>query len=563
MIKHSISNIDNRYIFLISDTKGEMLKLEEYLNKIPSYMFLPSFSGVPNPEVHLDSFVKNGKKIYFCFSGLYKEIITWCQKNGIKTTLTLDMFRSEPGISLEDFKAQVLAWNLKYTPYEYQLEAAYNIISYNQSLSEIATRAGKTLIGYIIFRWLMEEGKIKNILMICPSVFLVKQGHQDFSEYAEFFKTDTVWAQGEMCSSSNLTIGTFQSLVKKCDKKSSKYNPKFFDKFDCVLVDEVHNAKAKSIKMILQQDFMKRVKYRFGFSGTLPLDGTLESFNVQELMGGKIQDITSKELRDGGYISEIEIKQIRIKYPSMEQNENIKNLYMKCGEYLCSNYVMNGTKQVLRSKENREFNMIHEKKLPFALTTYKKQSSKEEYINYLVDLCKAQGSNLLTLENYVAMFSQKKINIIKDIVSKCDGNTILFFHYKEYCRHVYNILKESFPNKEVIIMTGDTNIKKRGEIQEMMKIRDDVIFCASYGVSSTGLTLRLEYGIFVESFKSHIIVKQSAGRGLCLDPSSGKEKFVLYDIIDCLPDTKRIYMQGLHKCKLYKQEEFNYRIIEK
>ena len=92
-----------------------------------------------------------------------------------------------------------------------------------------------------------------------------------------------------------------------------------------------------------------------------------------------------------------------------------------------------------------------------------------------------------------------------------------------------------------------------------MKENDNVILCANYGVSSTGLTLRLNWGVFVESFKSHVIVKQSAGRGLCLDPS--KETCELYDIIDCLP-TGRLKAQGSQKIKLYKREEFDYKIIE-
>ncbi len=554
MIYHKISSIDKRYIFLFSNDVGEMRELENHLNKIPSYMFLPSYSSIPKPEVHLDSFMKDGKKVYFCFSGLYREIINWCNRKEIETTLTPELFKIEHNWTIEEFTNTIKGWNLKYDPYDYQIESAYNIVSYSQSLSEIATRAGKTLIGYIVFRWLMEKKVINNILMICPSIFLVKQGYNDFNEYAEFFKTSTVWAKGEMVEGDNLTIGTFQSLVKKCDKSSKKYNPKFFNKFDCILVDEVHNAKSASIKTILQQDFMKRVKYKFGFSGTLPLANTLESFSVQELMGGKIQDITSKELRDGGYISEIEIKQYRISYPSMDNNSHILNQYLHCGEYLCSNYEMDGSKRILRDKEDREFNMIHKKILPYTLREYKKKSTKRSYVDYMIDLCKSKGSNLLTLENYIAHHSIKKINIIKDILKNCNGNTILFFHYKEYCNYIHKILKEEFPDREVIVMTGSTNIKKREKIQEIMKERDDVILCASYGVSSTGLTLRLEYGIFVESFKSHTIVKQSAGRGLCLDPDSGKEKFVLYDLIDVLPDTKKIYMQGVHKCKIYKQE---------
>ena len=108
-------------------------------------------------------------------------------------------------------------------------------------------------------------------------------------------------------------------------------------------------------------------------------------------------------------------------------------------------------------------------------------------------------------------------------------------------------------------MTGATTPKKREAYKKLMKDNDNVVLCANYGVSSTGLTLRLKYGVFVESFKSHIIVKQSLGRGLCLDPS--KDHFELYDIIDCLP-TNRIKVQGVQKCKIYKQEDFKYDIIQ-
>ena len=125
--------------------------------------------------------------------------------------------------------------------------------------------------------------------------------------------------------------------------------------------------------------------------------------------------------------------------------------------------------------------------------------------------------------------------------------------------NIGEILKEEFKDRQVICMTGATSPKKREQYKKLMKENDNVVLCANYGVSSTGLTLRLNWGIFAESFKSHVIVKQSAGRGLCLDPT--KERFELYDIIDCLP-TGRIRTQGIQKVKLYSQEEFECNIIE-
>lgn len=574
MITYSIPKTDSRYLFLKSDNETEMRRLTEYLNKVPQYQFLPSYSGIPKPEVHLDVHRReDGQRVYFCFSGLYLEILNWCREHGVQTTLNDDVFHRPLQHTLEEFIDIVKGWDLNLTPHDYQFECAYNILSYQQSLSEIATRAGKTLIGYMIFRYSMEYLGVKKILMIVPSITLVRQGYEDFNSYAEFFSTETVWAKGESVSSANLTIGTFQSLVKKCDKKSPKYDPHFFDGYDCVLVDEVHNAKASSIKTILSQPFMRTIKLKFGFSGTLPLKGTLESFSVQELMGGKIQDVTPRELIDGGFISDIYITQYRLQYPTLDKSKSLRNTYIRCGEYLCSSFITNDKgKKTLRPQDKRDMCMIYEKKLPYTFTQLRKKvidvCNKEDnflirnnhilsYADFIIDSCKASGSNLLMLENYVSHQSSKKVELIKDIVTNNEGNGIIFFHYNEYCKYIYNILKEAFPDKTVLCMTGATTPKMRESYKKMMKERDDVILCANYGVSSTGLTLRLSWGVFAESFKSHVIVKQSAGRGLCLDPN--KDKFLLYDIIDCLP-TMRLSLQGKHKAKLYSQEGFKYKI---
>ena len=85
-------------------------------------------------------------------------------------------------------------------------------------------------------------------------------------EYKEFFSTEEVWAGGEMCTGSNLTIGTFQSLIRKLDRKSKKYDPKFFDKFDVVCVDEISDfldSKCKFID-IVAADLQRGVNENIG-----------------------------------------------------------------------------------------------------------------------------------------------------------------------------------------------------------------------------------------------------------------------------------------------------------
>ena len=74
MIHIKYNPSDKRYIFLYGDD-GELKKLESYLNRIPSYQFLPSFSGIPKPEVFLFKFKKDGKVIYYTYAGLWKQVV--------------------------------------------------------------------------------------------------------------------------------------------------------------------------------------------------------------------------------------------------------------------------------------------------------------------------------------------------------------------------------------------------------------------------------------------------------------------------------------------------------
>lgn len=545
---------DLRYIFLTGDL-NEIRTIQGHFNKVPQYMFLPSFQGVPKPEVFVyESKLKNGKPIHFAFSGLWKHIVDFCTSKNIQVDGIDDFFKYTGfRLTLEQFTEYIANWNLNITPRDYQIRAAWLILKYRQSCSQLATRSGKTLVSYLVFRYLLESGTAKKILMIVPSVQLVKQGVGDFKEYAEFFRSGTVWADGETAASDNLTIGTFQSLIRRCDKKSKKYDPQFYNGYDVILVDEAHTSKCQSIKNILAQPFLKGVKLKFGFSGSLPEENTIDNFAVHSLLGPKIQDIRSKELMNDGYITPIDITQIRINYP---MNKELHDLYVKCGEYLCGNDV-NENGEVVKL-EKKEFTMTNKKTLPYAVREVKNLYDEDEYREYLIELCKANGANLLVLEQMLVHRSERRIELLDKLVREFKKNCIVFAHHTEYITFVYKHLKETFPNRNVYKITGTTTIKARDKIIKALVEDKDAILVASYGCLSTGITLRnLDYGIMFQSFKSQIINKQSLGRGLCLAP--GKEKFYLYDVIDCFP-TGRLEAQGKAKAKLYESEGFEYKI---
>lgn len=572
MIEMMYNPADLRYIFLTGDEtelqscRGKSKKipnLEDFLNVIPSYQFLPSFRGVPKPEVFLHKFkTKLGTTVYYCHSGLWKTIYDWCISHNITVKLP-DQFNNfkytDFDLTLEEFTDYVNSWEITLNPYPYQLKAAWLILKYRQSLSQLATRAGKTLIAYMVFRYMVEKMGAKKILMIVPNTSLVKQAVGDFDNYKEFFDMETVWAGGELYENSNLTIGTFQSLVKKADKKSTKYDPHFFDPYDIVLVDEAHTLKCESINTILNQNFMKNVKLKFGFSGSLPAENTIDSFCCHSLMGPTIQDVRSKELMDGGFITPIEITQIYIDHPSSPE---LDKLYIECGEYLNSitvteEYVNRNGKLKKREKllpaEQRVFTQQYVKELPLVLKEMR-SGDQIEYRDYLIDLCKAKGSNILMLEQMLVHRDQKRLDVMVDLLDGFKKNSIIYFHHTEYGRFLFKYIQSKFPDRHIYYIDGKTTVKKRQEILQNLLVDKDAILIASYGCCSTGLTFKnLDYGIFAQSFKSHIITLQSLGRGLCL--ANDKEKYYLYDLIDVFP-TGRLKSQGSAKMRLYKEQKF-------
>ena len=599
MIHFTFSDSDNRYLFLkcdwtaeeYIDTYEQDIKqyvkkhafelLKKHINLTDPICYLGTYSGPPFTQDFIFDYVQpSGQRILWCSIGLWQVIYKWLKANNLKYDgLDPKRFKRNMIHTFDEFKEIVDSWGLAYTPRPYQYEAAYKIIEWNKSVSQLATRAGKTLISYIIFRYCMEYLGVKKILMIVPSIDLVKQAYNDFNEYAEFFNTECIWSGGKLVESSNLTVGTFQSLIKFLDRKGKKYNPHFFDGYDCVFVDEVHRATAAQIKNIISQPFMNKVKIAFGMTGTLPKEKTIEHYSLHALLGAKIQEITPRELMDEGYISDIEINQYRLNYKDIDKQ---KKLFIECAEYALSNDVLKPTTKNPKKKEkvkleHPRFLIQYEKEFPLGLqivknsiysdTTLTDEQKDEKYIGVLQDNIKASiKTNQLVVEKMMIHFMDERINVLcNDVLSNCPYNTLVLAHHTEYLEYVANEIKKRMPDKIICVIHGDTKSKERDKIKEILKENNNCILVASYGCIGTGITLsNLCFGVLFESFKSDIINMQSLGRGLGL--SKYKDKYVVYDFIDCfdsLVSSKAIFRQGKEKIKIYEKNKYDYKIIVK
>lgn len=553
---------DPRYIFLTTDPENKqdlehIAALEKHMNKIPQYMLLPTFSGVPEPSVFLDKFKgQDGNYIYYCSAGLWVEIHNFFASKGwpIKEDVIDNQFKYTPfNLTKAQFNELVESWGLNLTPHDYQLNAAWLILKYNMSLSELATRAGKTFVFYLVARAAKEVLGANKILMIVPSIHLVKQGVKDLQDYKEYFNSEQIWSGGEQVKMADLTIGTFQSLVRKADPRYKKYDPDFFNDYDVICVDEAHKSPCKSIKTILALESFKRVKIRFGFTGTLPKPNTIEWLACQAILGPKIQEIGSRMLIEEGFLADPIIKQFRIKYDP----KSLQDIEIKASEYLLSSYVLEGGNKVLLPADQREFTMIHKKRLPTALIDAKRLYEPDEYLKFMKKML-AGSSRTLNMEQLVTMFSKPRLELMDNIIKNLNKNIIVFAHNVEYIKYLEAHFKTMFPEKTIYRITGATTLKKRQAILNEMLDLNNCILIGGYGVISTGLTMRnIDYAIFAQSFKSDSLTRQSIGRGLIR--TEDKTKFFIYDIMDEYP-TGKLHNQAVEKIKTYKQQKFEYSI---
>jgi superfamily II DNA or RNA helicase len=249
-------------------------------------------------------------------AGLWKEVIDICKEYDLQFTLNDITNLFDASLTVDIFNEWVDDFfkNSDIKPRDYQVDAAFKILRYRRCLAELATSAGKTLISFMVVAYMLEKLEKKKILMIVPNVSLVVQAAGDFEQYNKSrvpIRIQQIYAGVKLRPSSNIVIGTYQSLVK--------YDEEYFSQFDAVFVDETHKAKATSIQTIMDKCW--HCDYRFGLSGTIPKRGTVSRLSLMSAMGPLVTQVKANYLQDEGHIAKCKVLQIHMDYATDAQKE--------------------------------------------------------------------------------------------------------------------------------------------------------------------------------------------------------------------------------------------------
>ena len=486
---------DNQFLRIDEATEIELEQIRISLTKrIESWRFHPLVKrGVWDGYV---SYIKDDKWIP---AGLWRHIMSICKE--YRFELKIDGIKRliDSNINAEQFEEWALDFfnGSQITPRDYQIETAYNILKFRKCLAELATSAGKTLISFLTVAYMLEKGHAQRILFIVPNVSLVVQAHEDFHEYNYRNRIDLriqqIFAGQEVKKNKNIIIGTYQSLIKK--------DAAYFAEFDAVIVDETHKAKGASIKEILSK--CVNAKYRFGLSGTIPKDGTLDKLTLMSQTGPVISEVKASFLQEQGHIAQCVVKVIEMNYATPKQRTAFMEL------------------------------------------------AQNKYDN----------KDVFSLEQNFVITSDARLNFISNVIARVPRNSLVLFHRIEHGQRLYEKLRQE-SNKRVFYVDGGTASDIREEYKKKMEAGEEIVIVASFGTFSTGISIKKIHNIFfTESFKSEVIIRQSIGRGLRQHHS--KDKVLIVDFVDDIRTIEwdnYLYKHGKVRQSIYKQEKFEYTV---
>ena len=279
-------------------------ELADYFTfEVPGHRFMPAYKNkVWDGKIRLFSIATG--RIYVGLLGYLKR---FCDRNDIEINIeegvedVKEIGRQVVEGFVKSLKPKSKGKSIKLR--DYQIDAIEYALKSHRGLLVSPTASGKSLIIYSLVRYYKMMG-LKTLILV-PTTSLVEQMYSDFEDYG--------WSSGTYCQKiyqgydkrveKDVVISTWQSIYKMPKK--------YFEQFGCVIGDEAHLFKSKSLTNIMTK--LHLCKYRFGLTGTL--DGTQTHRLVLEGLFGAVEKVIStKELIDNKTLANLNIECIVLKH---------------------------------------------------------------------------------------------------------------------------------------------------------------------------------------------------------------------------------------------------------
>ena len=392
-------------------------------------------------------------------------------------------------------------------PRGYQLETVRELYRRERALAVSPTGSGKSLAIYLLLRLAARQFPGIRSLVVVPTISLVRQMQKDFAAYSaadpSFWCDESVAAvhgrSGEgLDTRKPIVVCTWQTA----HARGRRGDPPLLGRFGCLVGDEAHKFKAKSLSEIMEHASGARL--RFGLTGTLP-----QSFAMQyrSMFGEAVRPVTTTQLIEQGTLAGVEIYAVELRHEGLGKDEL----------------------EALRSTG---------------------RGPAEQYqreIEYLISC-------------------ERRTEFIARLAAGLEGGTLVLFRYvQKHGAPLLAAVKAAvplskYPARQTLFVSGGTPAEERERVRQAMREGDGVAV-ASIGTFSVGIDIpELRNVVFASPSKSQVQVLQSIGRSLRKSSADSR----VYDIGDLIIDPERAksnyaHRHFLERQKIYRRQSLPFR----
>lgn len=361
---------------------------------------------------------------------------------------------------------------------DYQVEIINNFLQNPQSIQEIATGAGKTIMTAALS---LSAEKYGRSIVIVPNKSLVTQTEADYINLGldvgvYFGDRKEIGRKHTICTWQSLTVLLKNSENRRGESASYRLlkDPTDFiiddiiDDVALVMVDEVHMAKADALKTLLTGVFA-HVPMRWGLTGTVPKEEYAQ-VSIFCSLGPVVGKLAASDLQEAGHLAQCHVNIV----------------------------------QLLDHVEYKDY----QSELKYLTTT----TSRISYMAKLVDKIKEGGNTLV-------------------LVDRIETGKIL----QAELSTLFSLLSDK---PDVAFVSGSTKATDRKDEYDEVATATNKIIIATYGVAAVGINIpRIFNLVLVEPGKSFVRVIQSIGRGI--RKAEDKDFVQIWDITSSCKFAKR------------------------
>jgi superfamily II DNA or RNA helicase len=191
---------------------------------------------------------------------------------------------------------------------DYQPEILNNFLRNKHSVQEVATGAGKTIMTAALSQSVEKYGRS---IIIVPNKSLVTQTESDyknlgldvgvyFGDRKEIGRTHTI------CTWQSLNI-----MLKNTKSGDAEVDiGDFIEGVVCIMVDEVHMAKADALKTLLTGVFA-HIPIRWGLTGTIPKEDHAR-ISILCSLGPVVGRLSASDLQEAGHLAQCHVNIVQL-----------------------------------------------------------------------------------------------------------------------------------------------------------------------------------------------------------------------------------------------------------